>query len=158
MGLADLYNGRRDDGSYDNIDEVIGVILCDDRDDPVPSFDEYQAEYDREVAQYPLLGRFVGSTPPRLRPPPPPSARVTEQLGDVRAEAPRRSSSWGRPGTRRPRSRAPKISSTRLAGSRLLTFDSTEHTAYTKNACIDRAVNAYLIRGTLPPEGTACKA
>ena len=36
------YNGRRDDGSYDNIDEVIGVILCDDRDDPVPTFDEYR--------------------------------------------------------------------------------------------------------------------
>jgi hypothetical protein len=47
---------------------------------------------------------------------------------------------------------------TRLAGSRLLTFDSTEHTAYTKNACIDRAVNAYLLKGTLPAEGTVCQA
>ena len=37
LALADLYNGRHDDGSYDNIDEVIGVILCDDRDDPVPT-------------------------------------------------------------------------------------------------------------------------
>ena len=47
---------------------------------------------------------------------------------------------------------------TRLTGSRLLTFDSTEHTAYTKNACIDRNVNAYLVRGTLPPDGTVCNA
>ena len=46
----------------------------------------------------------------------------------------------------------------RIQGSELLTFDSTEHTAYTKNACINRAVNGYLLRGTLPPEGTVCKA
>jgi pimeloyl-ACP methyl ester carboxylesterase len=47
---------------------------------------------------------------------------------------------------------------TRLTGSRLLTFDSTEHTAYTKNPCIDRAVDAYLLRGSLPADGTVCKA
>src|SRR4051794_35087771 len=63
LALADLYNGRRDDGTYDNIDEVIGVILCDDRADPMQSFDDYRAEYEREVAQYPLLGALVGSTP-----------------------------------------------------------------------------------------------
>ena len=33
------------------VDEVIGVILCDDREVPVPSFDDYRAEYEREVAQ-----------------------------------------------------------------------------------------------------------
>jgi pimeloyl-ACP methyl ester carboxylesterase len=47
---------------------------------------------------------------------------------------------------------------TRLPGSRLLTFESTEHTAYTKSACIDRAVDAYLLRGAMPPEGTVCQA
>jgi pimeloyl-ACP methyl ester carboxylesterase len=156
LGLADLYNGRRDDGSYDNIDEVIGVILCDDRDDPVPSFEAYQAEYDQEVAQYPLLGRFVGSSvlgcDPRLPRPP-----VTEQLGDVRTTdtAPILVVGTTRdPAT--PFTGAQDLV-TRLGGSRLLTFDSTEHTAYTKNACIDRAVNAYLLRGTLPADGTICK-
>src|SRR5262249_60558133 len=82
LALADLYNGRRDDGSYDNINEVIGVILCDDRDDPVPTFEQYRAEYDLEVSEYPLLGKLVGSSllgcDPRLPRPP-----VTEQLGDV---------------------------------------------------------------------------
>ncbi len=157
LALADLYNGRHDDGSYDNIDEVIGAILCDDRDDPVPSFEEYQAEYDRAVAQYPLLGRLVGSTPlgcdPRLPRPP-----VTEQLGDVRADAAAPILVVGT--TRDPATPFAGAQDlvTRLIGSRLLTFDSTEHTAYTKNRCIDRAVDAYLLRGTLPPEGTACKA
>lgn len=157
LALADLYNGRRDDGSYDNIDEVIGVILCDDRDDPVPPFEAYQAEYHQQVAQYPLLGQFVGSSrlgcDPRLPRPP-----VTEQLGDVRAAgtAPILVVGTTRdPAT--PFAGAPDLV-TRLAGSRLLTFDSTEHTAYTKNACIDRAVNGYLLRGTLPAEGTVCRA
>ncbi len=157
LALADLYNGRRDDGSYDNIDEVIGVILCDDRDDPVPTFEDYEAEYDREVAQHPLLGRLVGSTPlgcdPRLPRPP-----VTEQLGDVRAAGTAPILVVGTthdPAT--PFAGAEDLV-TRLAGSRLLTFDSTEHTAYSKNPCIDRAVNAYLLRGTLPAEGTVCKA
>ena len=45
----------------------------------------------------------------------------------------------------------------RIEGSRLLTFVSTEHTAYTKNACIDDAVDNYLLSGRLPREGTRCK-
>lgn len=157
LGLADLYNGRHDDGSYDNIDQVIGEILCDDRDDPVPSFADYRAEYEREVAQYPLLGAYVGSTvlgcDPRLPHPP-----ASEQVGDlhVTGAAPILVVGTTRdPAT--PYTGAQDLV-TRLTGSRLLTFDSTEHTAYTKNACIDRAVNAYLLRGTLPPAGTACKA
>ncbi|HEY3672898.1 MAG TPA: alpha/beta hydrolase [Acidimicrobiia bacterium] len=157
LALADLYNGRRDDGSYDNIDQVIGVILCDDRDDPMESFDDYRAEYDREVAQYPLLGAYVGSSvlgcDPRLPRPP-----ATEQVGDVHVTG---SAPILVVGTTRdpatPFAGAQDLV-TRLAGSRLLTFDSTEHTAYSKNACIDRAVNAYLLRGTLPPAGTVCTA
>ena len=62
LALADSYNGRADDGTYDNINEVIGVILCDDRVDPTPTFDEYVAEYRRGVAAYPFLGGYVGST------------------------------------------------------------------------------------------------
>jgi pimeloyl-ACP methyl ester carboxylesterase len=157
LALADLYNGRRDDGTYDNIDEVIGVILCDDRDDPVPSFEAYQAESDLEAAQYPLLGRFVGSSllgcDPRL-----PRAPVSEQLGDVRADGTAPILVVGT--TRDPATPFAGAEDlvTRLANSRLLTFDSTEHTAYTKNACINRAVNAYLLRGTLPPDGATCKA
>jgi pimeloyl-ACP methyl ester carboxylesterase len=157
LALADLYDGRHDNGTYDNIDEVIGVILCDDREDAVPTFAEYQAEYDHEVAEYPLLGKLVGSTllgcDPRLPRPP-----ASEQLGDVRAPdtAPVLVVGTTRdPAT--PYSGAQDLV-TRLAGSRLLTFESTEHTAYTKNACIDDAVDTYLLRGTLPSDGTACKA
>jgi pimeloyl-ACP methyl ester carboxylesterase len=157
LALADQYDGRRDDGSYDNIDEVIGVILCDDRDDAVPSFEEYQAEYDREVAEFPFLGTLVGSTllgcDPRLPRPP-----VSEQLGDVRTTGTAPILVVGT--TRDPATPFAGAQDlvTRLPGSRLLTFESTEHTAYTKSACIDRAVDAYLLRGAMPPEGTVCQA
>jgi pimeloyl-ACP methyl ester carboxylesterase len=157
LELADLYNGRRDNGTYDNINEVIGVILCDDRDDPVPSFADYQAEYEREVAQYPLLGRLVGSTllgcDPRLPKPP-----ASEQVGDVRVANTAPILVVGT--THDPAT--PFVGAQdlvgRLAGSRLLTFDSTEHTAYTKNACIDRAVDGYLLRHRLPSDGKVCRA
>jgi pimeloyl-ACP methyl ester carboxylesterase len=156
LAMADLYNGRRNDGTYDNINEVIGVILCDDREDAVPTFEEYRAEYEREVAGYPLLGKLVGSTllgcDPRLPRPP-----ATEQLGDVRADTAPILVVGTTHDPATPFAGADDLV-TRLAGSRLLTFDSTEHTAYTKNACIDRAVDAYLLNGTLPPTGTVCKA
>ena len=39
---------------------------------------------------------------------------------------------------------------------RLLSSDSWGHTAYGTSACVTEAVNAYLIEGTLPAEGTVC--
>jgi len=157
LALADSYNGRHDNGSYDNINQVIDVILCDDRADAMPSFDDYVAEYRRDVAQYPLLGAYVGSTvlgcDARLPHPP-----VSETLGDVRVT--------GTPpvlviGTTHDPA-TPYVGAEdltrRIAGSRLLTFESTEHTAYTKSRCVDDAVDAYLLRGTLSPDGTRCRA
>ena len=157
LQLADEYNGRHDNGTYDNINEAIGIILCDDRFDPIPSFADYVAEYHADVATYPLLGGYLGSTvlgcDPRLPRPP-----ESEQLGDVRVTGTNPILVVGTtedPAT--PYAGAQDLV-TRLAGSRLLTFDSTEHTAYTKSKCIDNAVDAYLLEGKLPPEGKTCRA
>ncbi len=45
----------------------------------------------------------------------------------------------------------------RIAGSSLLTFDSTEHTAYGsgRSTCIDDFVNPYLLDLVMPPGGHA---
>jgi pimeloyl-ACP methyl ester carboxylesterase len=157
LSLADSYNGRHDDGTYDNINEVIGPILCDDREDPTPSFAEYAAEYHHEVAQYPFFGAYVGSTvlgcDARLPRPP-----ASEQVGDLRVSGTTPILVVGT--TRDPATPfvgAQDLAS-RLSGSRLLTFESTEHTAYTKSKCIDDAVDGYLLRGTLPPVGTSCRS
>ena len=46
----------------------------------------------------------------------------------------------------------------RIAGAGLLTFESTEHTAYGsgRSTCIDDAVDAYLLDHVMPAAGTRC--
>jgi hypothetical protein len=46
----------------------------------------------------------------------------------------------------------------RIAGSTLLTFDSTEHTAFGRgiSTCIDDTVVAYLFEGVVPGPGSRC--
>ncbi|UUU24012.1 alpha/beta hydrolase [Streptomyces sp. DSM 40750] len=44
-----------------------------------------------------------------------------------------------------------------LSSARLLTYDGDGHTAYGRgSACIDSAINAYLLRGTPPTDGKRC--
>jgi hypothetical protein len=44
-----------------------------------------------------------------------------------------------------------------LDNATLLTYDSDGHTAYRRGStCIDTAVDAYLIQGTVPPHGARC--
>lgn len=46
----------------------------------------------------------------------------------------------------------------RLDSGVLLTWDGRRHTAYGEgSSCVDQAVDAYLLRGKLPPEGTICQ-
>lgn len=45
-----------------------------------------------------------------------------------------------------------------LRSSRLLSYAGWGHTAYDRSACVTEHVNAYLLRGTLPPKGTVCPA
>ena len=111
LGLADLYNGRQDDGTYDNIDQVIGIILCDDRDDPVPTFDEYRAEYERDVADLPVARGLRRQHRRSDAIPAFPVRRRRNRSVTCASTAPRRSSSWARPATRPRRSPAPRTSS-----------------------------------------------
>jgi len=49
--------------------------------------------------------------------------------------------------------------SSQLPTSRLLTYEGNGHTAFgSGSACIDRQVDEYLLRGTLPAAGTSCPA
>jgi hypothetical protein len=45
-----------------------------------------------------------------------------------------------------------------LRGSGLLSYAGWGHTAYGRSACTTDYTNAYLLDGTLPPEGTVCPA
>jgi pimeloyl-ACP methyl ester carboxylesterase len=156
QSLADSYNGRREDGTYDSIAESSGLILCADSPDPLESFDSFVSEYRTAVRQFTFLGGFSNDVPigcdPRL-----PKPAADEVLGDVRVTGTAPIlvvGTTGDPAT-------PYVGATdlvgRIDGSGLLTFVSTEHTAYTKNGCIDRAVDGYLFTGSLPRAGTRCR-
>ncbi len=44
-----------------------------------------------------------------------------------------------------------------LSSARLLTYDGDGHTAYGRgSACIDAAINTYLLKGTPPADGKRC--
>jgi pimeloyl-ACP methyl ester carboxylesterase len=156
--LSDIYAGRRDDGTYTNLQEVIGVVVCDDQPEPVPSFDEFRASYAELTRDYPFFGAVLGGSPlgcdPRL-----PAPHADEVLGDVQAP--------GAPpvlviGTTKdpatPYAGAQDLQD-RIAGSRLVTVDGTRHGSYaTGNTCVDGIVDRYLIALRVPKTDPRCSS
>jgi pimeloyl-ACP methyl ester carboxylesterase len=156
LALTDAYNGRHEDGSYDNIVEASFVISCADWPDPLEPYTDFVAAYHHARAEYPLLGGFTNDVPmgcdARL-----PRPAVSEVLGDVvaRGIAPVLVvATTGDPAT--PYAGAVDLT-TRLEGSTLLTFEGTEHTAYGKDPCIDFYVDRFLLTGKVPPTGKHCR-
>jgi pimeloyl-ACP methyl ester carboxylesterase len=155
--LADTFLGRDGNGHYNSLQESIGMIRCADVRTPMPSFPEYRATFDELTRDYPFLGALVASGPagcdPRL---PQPAADAV--LGDVRAADVKPVLIVGTtndPAT--PYDGALDLQR-RIARSRVLTFDSTEHGAYGRGVpCIDDAVDRYLLTTRLPRAGTRCE-
>ncbi len=158
--LADGLTGRNADGTYNNLQEVIGIIRCADRRDPYASYDEFRAGFDAAVAEFPFFGPFFASSPlgcdPRL-PRPRRDDLDRDDLGDVRSVTAPGALIIGTtddPAT--PYAGALDLRR-RLRGSRLVTFDSVEHGAYAGGvACIDHYVNLYLLERILPRRGARC--
>lgn len=154
--ITDLYTGRRDDGTYNNFQEAIGVINCADRFDDLVSFDEYRLTLDQYRVDFPFFGPILAAFPlgcdPRF-----PEPTASEQVGNVRARrAPPILVIGNTEDPATPYEGAQDLRR-RLRGSRLLTFEATQHGAYGQgSACIDDAVNRYLVDLTLPPRGTRC--
>ena len=155
--LADTLTGRDANGHYDDLQEALEAIRCDDRFDPLQSFSDYLATYESYSQQFPIFGAFLAATPlgcdPRLPAPP-----VPEQLGDVHVSGTPPIVVVGTtndPAT--PYNGAVDLHQ-RIAGSRLLTLVSTEHAGYGKGIpCIDNAVDAYFTDRVLPRVGLRCR-
>lgn len=154
--LSDVYAGRRIDGTYSNFQEALGIIVCDDRPEPLVSFDVFRAMYDEFSRDYPFLGPVLGSGPvgcdPRL-----PSPRLDDRLGDVRVDrAPPLLLIGTTADPATPYAGAQDLQQ-RISGSALLTVDDTRHGGYaTGNDCVDKIVDRYLLRGAVPPPDTRC--
>jgi pimeloyl-ACP methyl ester carboxylesterase len=156
--LADALSGRGPDGHFNDLQEALAAIRCDDRHDPLMSFTDFQAMYSQYGQQFPIFGAFLASSPlgcdPRLPAPP-----ASEQVGDVRVNAAPPIlivGTTGDPAT--PYTGALDLQQ-RLRGSRVLTLVSTEHAGYGKGiTCVDGPVDRYLLGRVLPPAGQRCRA
>ncbi len=155
--LSDALVGRRADGTYNNIQEAIGIINCADDPSTRASFAEYRQTYAELSHEYPVFGPAFASSPlgcdPRLPKPAP-----SEQLGDVRVDdAPSVLILGVTDDPATPYAGALDLHR-RLRNSRVLTLESTQHTAYGRGlACIDDAVDQYLLERELPPRKTRCE-
>jgi pimeloyl-ACP methyl ester carboxylesterase len=156
LSYADQYLGRAPDGAWSPLDQANAVIFCDDRPDPKPPTpDQELADVLRFQFELPPWGGGWAVDSCRGMPPP----AKDDRLGDVQVlHAPPVLviGTSGDPATPYPGAQAMNA---RVRGSTLLTYDSTEHTAYGsgRSTCIDTTVDAYLVDGTMPAPGTHCQ-
>jgi pimeloyl-ACP methyl ester carboxylesterase len=152
---ADLYNDRTD-GTYDNQTDANIAINCLDRPDP----DAQAADTieNKEVPDYknqaPLLGEMLAwadlscatwPVKPQTQPAPITAAGSAPILVVGTKDDPATPYPWAQGLAKQ------------LQNGHLLTFNGSGHTAYTRGSqCIDNAVDAYLLQGTVPAAGITC--
>lgn len=155
FGLARDYARRLDDGRYaGNLIQVISAVNCADRGQKPVS----DAERTKMIAEFsktaPTWGRFMawGSVTCENWPvqgPTDPQPIKAEGAAPILVVGTTRD-----PAT--PYEWAGQLAK-QLSSGRLLTYDGDGHTAYMRsNPCIDKAVDGYLLNGTVPPDGTRC--
>ena len=154
LTLADYYTDRGPGGHYTtNGLEAQYAVNCLDRAE-TRSLEEQRAQAQELDSRSPVFGAFIawGNLPclgwpvPATTEPAPATAEGSRPIlvvGTTRDPA-------------TPYEWAQTVAGT-LDSGRLLTYEGDGHTAYRRgDDCIDRAVDAYLLRGELPPEGTRC--
>ena len=154
MQLANQYADRNPGGTYSgNIMEAIYAVNCLDKPES-GSVPEHKAQADAAAEVAPTWGRYLmwSSLPCGYWPVPP-----TGEPHEVAAT--------GAPpivviGTTRdpatPYEWAVRLND-QLDSSALISFEGDGHTAYTRsNACVDDAVDAFYLAGTVPPDGLRC--
>ena len=155
LTLADSYYGRNPDGTYaDNSTEAFIAINCSDypRNGDIDLMHRQAAEL-KEVA--PTFGRFqgYGDTSCLLWPSSAPTERTP--IHAVGAAPIMVVGTTGDPAT--PYRWAVALAE-QLESGVLVTFEGEGHTAYAGgNACVDGAVETYLLQGTVPAEGLRCR-
>lgn len=153
LQLSDLYTHRKDDGTYENLLEANVAINCLDKGSL-----KTLAEAEALVPEYEKLSPVFGAGfawgsiscrdwpfPPVATVAPIPADGAAPILVVGTTRDPATPYTWA------------KSLAAQLSSGVLLTYDGDGHTAYNRgNACINRAVEAYLVAGTVPTDGTTC--
>ncbi len=151
LNMADLSSSRGEDGYADNSSQVIGAVNCLDHpsdstvaevESDVPSFEQQAPTFGRSFA----WSQIACSQWPYASPPPPiDGAGAAPILVVGTTRDPATPLVWA------------EALADQLASGVLLTRDGDGHTAYGMgNDCIDDSIDAYLVDGTVPADGTAC--
>ena len=149
--LADAYEGRQDDGTYDNELEANAAVNC--LDSPSPSLSDIEAALPSFEAAAPVFGPSVLYSQIQCSYWPVPA---TGAPGPIHADGSPSIlvvGSTGDPAT--PYADAQALAS-ELQHGVLLTRVGDGHTAYPYSACIRTQVDAYLTQLTVPVTGTRC--
>jgi hypothetical protein len=155
LSIADQFLGRHPEGTWNPLVEANAVISCVDRPAKnAPTAAAELADVTTFQAQLPPWGGSWATAPCVGMPKP---ARG-DKLGDVRVQGAPPILVVGTTGDPATPYAGAQAMVVRIAGSTLLTFDSTEHTAFGRaiSTCIDDAVDTYLVAGTLPTPGARC--
>ena len=154
MRLADSYANRNPDGTYNgNLMQVIYAVNCTDRRDS-PDIAHYQSEARKDSVAAPTWGAYLAWSSVECGYWPVPANNAPKKItaagsGPIVVVGTTRD-----PAT--PYAWAQRLAS-ELANGHLITFNGDGHTAYMRsNNCVDNAVDAYLLKGTVPPAGLRC--
>lgn len=154
LTLADLYLERNSDGTYrNNQNEVLTVVNCVDHPETLtvdevkaslPTFREASSIFGPLMAWGGLSCDHMVSETSQPTPSPSP-AQASPVLVVGTTGDPATPYDWAQGLTRH------------LPAAMLLTYKASTHTAYLNGSdCIDHAVDAYFLAGTVPKDGTAC--
>jgi pimeloyl-ACP methyl ester carboxylesterase len=155
LAVADRYLGRDPGGRWNPLVEANAVINCVDRPArSTPTTAQELADVAIFQAQLPPWGGSWATAACVGMPRP---ARG-DKLGDVRVRGAPPVLVVGTTGDPATPYAGARALVGRIPGSQLLTFESTEHTAFGRgiSACIDGAVDAYLVDAALPAVGARC--
>ncbi|MEY4320556.1 MAG: hypothetical protein RLZZ471_497 [Actinomycetota bacterium] len=155
MRLADFYNDRNQDGTYasNTFEANIAVSCLDSRADSSPQ--AMAAQNAKVLAASPFLGRYwlngaVGCDQWPYPIAKKPASYAAKGSGPIVVVG-----TTGDPAT--PYWQSQNLANRILANGHLITFNGEGHTAYGRsNSCVVKAVDAFLINGTVPAKDPNC--
>ena len=155
LQLADEYSGRNPDGTFRSNDFDSGAVIdcLDWKDDR--TLDQYKADAKEFAAKAPVFGPYIAFAGVHCQYfPKPATQRAPNTLTEIKTAPIIVIGTIRDPAT-------PYAWSVSLAkiftGSRLISLDADGHTGHGRgSACVDSAVDEYLLKGTLPKANLSC--